>query len=200
MDLTPPSDERYRLPSNPPLGSDEFLYLHAETISKIIELKAKTLANFFRPKGLDQETNAKLDLEYRAYAAEMDVLCDEIGLAQNKLPDNILALHEKIKPIHLRLHGETTSIQEIPQKSPPIQKGKGKELWMQRASRLHQSISYAKTPLKLRKILLLYQQVTLSLSLLTSLHRAMFQPSLPQRRPANFAFHHTLFVRTRTGF
>ncbi|GIX73727.1 hypothetical protein CDAR_397981 [Caerostris darwini] len=83
---------------------------------------------------------------------------------------------------------------------PLSRKEKGKDLWMQRVSRLHQSILYAKTQLKLRKNLLLYQQVTLSLSLLTSLHRAMFQTSQPERRPANFAFHHTLFVRTRIGF
>ncbi|GIY74564.1 hypothetical protein CDAR_410111 [Caerostris darwini] len=126
MDMTPPSDRRYRLPPNPPVGSDEFLYLHAETISKLIEIKAKTLAIIFRPKGLDPESNAKLDLEYRAYTAEMDVLCDELGLTLDKLPDSILALHEKIKHIHLRLHGETTSIQEIQQKPSPTQKGKGK--------------------------------------------------------------------------
>ncbi|GIY85092.1 hypothetical protein CDAR_398311 [Caerostris darwini] len=126
MDLTPPSDERYRLPPNPQLGSDEFLYLHAETITKMIDLKAKMLADWFLPQGLDPDSAGKLDQIYEANAAEMKTLCEGLGMTYGELPDDILALHEKIKTIHLRLHGETTSPQAIQQKPSPIQKGKGK--------------------------------------------------------------------------
>ncbi|GIX67526.1 hypothetical protein CEXT_632091 [Caerostris extrusa] len=54
MDVSPPGDNEqppYRLPQDPPLGSDEFLYLHVKTITRIIELKVKLLADWFRPKG-----------------------------------------------------------------------------------------------------------------------------------------------------
>ncbi|GIY13602.1 hypothetical protein CDAR_567341 [Caerostris darwini] len=125
MDMTPPSDERYILPPNPPLGSDEFLYLHAETITKIIELKAKLLADWFRPQGLDPESTEKLDQVYETNAAEMQTLCKGLGMTYGN-PENIHILHKKIKPIHLRLHGETTPPQAIQQKPSPIQKGKGK--------------------------------------------------------------------------
>ncbi|GIY87749.1 hypothetical protein CDAR_261961 [Caerostris darwini] len=57
---------------------------------------------------------------------EMQTLCDRLGMTYGELPDSIHELHEKINPIHLRLHGETSPSQKIPQKSPPIQKGKGK--------------------------------------------------------------------------
>ncbi|GIY92512.1 hypothetical protein CEXT_378671 [Caerostris extrusa] len=69
----------YRQPPDPPLGSDEFLYLHLETITKIIELKAKLLADWFRPKGLDPESASKLDKEYDATTAEMLELCKGLG-------------------------------------------------------------------------------------------------------------------------
>ncbi|GIY84830.1 hypothetical protein CDAR_282211 [Caerostris darwini] len=126
MDITPPSDEqpRYRLPPNPPVGSDEFLYLHAETITKVIELKAKLLADWFRPQGLDPESTDKLDQEYDATTAEMLALCEGLGMTHGELPNDILALHEKMKPIHLRLHEETTPSHAIQQKPPPTQKGK----------------------------------------------------------------------------
>ncbi|GIY07218.1 hypothetical protein CDAR_201001 [Caerostris darwini] len=126
MDLTPPSEERCRLPPNPPLGSDEFLYLQAETIAKIIDLKAKVLADWFRPQGLSPEAAEKFEKIYQANSAEMQTLCDRLGMTYGELPDSIHDLHEKINPIHLRLHGETTPSQKIQQKSPPIQKGKGK--------------------------------------------------------------------------
>ncbi|GIY67959.1 RNA-directed DNA polymerase from mobile element jockey [Caerostris darwini] len=128
MDITPSSDEqpRYRLPPNPPVGSDEFLHLHAGTITKVIELKAKLLADWFRPQGLDPESTDKLDQEYDATTAEMLALCEGLGMTHGELPNDILALHEKIKPIHLRLHEETTSSHAIQQKPPPTHKGKGK--------------------------------------------------------------------------
>ncbi|GIY85089.1 hypothetical protein CDAR_398291 [Caerostris darwini] len=200
MDLTPPSDERYRLPPNPPLGSDEFLYLHAETITKMIDLKAKMLADWFRPQGLDPESAGKLDQIYEANAAEMKTLCEGLGMTYGELPDDILALHEKIKTIHLRLHGETTSPQAIQQKPSPIQKGKGKRSLDAEGYQIPPKHLVCKNPAENLKIQLLYRQVTPSLSLLTPLSRAMTQPSLPLRRPANSAFRHTLFVRTRTGF
>ncbi|GIX73724.1 hypothetical protein CDAR_397971 [Caerostris darwini] len=74
MDLTPQSDERYRLPSNPPLGSDEFLYIHAETIAKIIDLKAKVLADWFRPQGLTPEAAEKFEKIYQANTTENSVI------------------------------------------------------------------------------------------------------------------------------
>ncbi|GIY01650.1 hypothetical protein CDAR_117771 [Caerostris darwini] len=45
MDISTGNDEQppYRLPPDPPVGSDEFLYLHVETITKITELKAKMI-------------------------------------------------------------------------------------------------------------------------------------------------------------
>ncbi|GIX89564.1 nucleic-acid-binding protein from transposon X-element [Caerostris extrusa] len=52
-------------------------------------------------------------------------LCKGLGMSHNELPNDIFALHERIKPVHLRLHGETTPTRETQQK-PPIQKGKGK--------------------------------------------------------------------------
>ncbi|GIY49198.1 hypothetical protein CEXT_37951 [Caerostris extrusa] len=106
-----------------PVGSDEFLYFHVETITKIIELKAKLLADWFRPKGLDPESTTKLDKEYDATTAEMLALCEGLGMSQNELPNDIYALHEKIKPVHLRLHEKTTPFHANQQK-PPTQKGK----------------------------------------------------------------------------
>ncbi|GIY53433.1 hypothetical protein CDAR_4051 [Caerostris darwini] len=124
MDISTGNDEQppYRLPPNPPVGSDEFVYLHAEIITKIIELKAKMLADWFRPKDLDQESASKLDKEYDATAAEMHALCEGLGIKHDKLPDDIYELHNRIKPIHLRLHAAAASNQQ----KPPTQKGKGK--------------------------------------------------------------------------
>ncbi|GIY65168.1 nucleic-acid-binding protein from transposon X-element [Caerostris darwini] len=79
MDVGQPGDDEqppYRLPPDPPVGSDEFLYLHVKTITRIIELNAKLLADWFRPKGLDPETTSKLDKEYDATTAEMLALCE----------------------------------------------------------------------------------------------------------------------------
>ncbi|GIY01335.1 hypothetical protein CDAR_599231 [Caerostris darwini] len=127
MDISTGNDEQppYRLPPDPPVGSDEFLYLHVETITKIIELRAKLLADWFRPKDLDLESANKLDKEYDATAAEMQTLCEGLGIVHDKLPEDINALHNRIKPVHLRLHEKAASPHANQQK-PPTQKGKGK--------------------------------------------------------------------------
>ncbi|GIY22097.1 hypothetical protein CDAR_222931 [Caerostris darwini] len=127
MDISPPGDDEqppYSLPPDPPVGSDEFLYLHVKTITRIIELKAKLLADWFRPKGLDPESASKLDKEYDTTTAELLALCEGLGMSQNELPNDIYALH-KIKPVHLRLH-EKTAPSHASQQKPPTQKGKGK--------------------------------------------------------------------------
>ncbi|GIY35470.1 hypothetical protein CDAR_239431 [Caerostris darwini] len=126
MDISTGNDEQppYRLPPDPPVGSDEFLYLHVETITKIIELRAKLLADWFRPKDLDLESANKLDKEYDATAEEMQTLCKGLGITHDKLPEDINALHNRIKPVHLRLHEKAAP--HANQQKNPTQKGKGK--------------------------------------------------------------------------
>ncbi|GIX67528.1 hypothetical protein CEXT_632101 [Caerostris extrusa] len=55
----------------------------------------------------------------------MLALCEGLSMSQNELPGDIYALHEKIKPVHLRLHEKTAPSHANQQKSP-TQKGKGK--------------------------------------------------------------------------
>ncbi|GIY10790.1 hypothetical protein CDAR_16061 [Caerostris darwini] len=120
-DVQPP----YRLPPNPPVGSDEFLYINAQVITKVIELKATMLADWFRPKDLDPESAKKLDESYDATTAEMLALCEGLGIQHDKLPNDINELHNRIKPIHLRLHAAAAPSREKHQQ-PPAKKGKGK--------------------------------------------------------------------------
>ncbi|GIY63400.1 hypothetical protein CDAR_308151 [Caerostris darwini] len=127
MDISTGNDEQppYRLPPNPPVSSDEFLYINAQVITKVIELKATMLADWFRPKDLDPESAKKLDESYDATTAEMLALCEGLGIQHDKLPNDINELHNRIKPIHLRLHAATAPSREKHQK-PPAKKGKGK--------------------------------------------------------------------------
>ncbi|GIX93833.1 hypothetical protein CEXT_270991 [Caerostris extrusa] len=147
MDVSPPGDDEQppcRLPPDPPVGSDEYLYLHVQTITKIIKLKAKLLADWFRPKGLDPDTTSKLDKEYDTTTAEMLALCEGLGMSQNELPEDIYALHEKIKHVHLRLHEETAPSQANKQKTSYPERKRKKDPWMPRAIKFPQSILYAK--------------------------------------------------------
>ncbi|GIZ02731.1 hypothetical protein CEXT_805861 [Caerostris extrusa] len=157
MDVSPPGDDEqppYRLPPGPPVNSDEFLYLHVETITKIIELKAKLLADWFRPKGLDPESASKLDKEYDATTAEMLALC-EVILSPSQSVECLRMNYQITYSLSMRRSNLPIFVctrKPLPHTRKNFLPRKEKDPWMPRAIKSHQSILYAKILQKNLKI------------------------------------------------
>ncbi|GIY67645.1 hypothetical protein CDAR_29571 [Caerostris darwini] len=59
----------------------------------------------------------------------MHALCEGLGIKHDKLPDDIYELHNRIKPIHLRLHALYWQPLQISKNLLP-RRVKERDLWM----------------------------------------------------------------------
>ncbi|GIX98568.1 hypothetical protein CEXT_803581 [Caerostris extrusa] len=84
----PPRGDPGNQPPDPPVARTSISIYTYETVARIIHLKAKLAADWFRPTRLDSVTPATLVKDLQEVTTEMYDLCDKIDLKANENPSN----------------------------------------------------------------------------------------------------------------
>ncbi|GIX96749.1 hypothetical protein CDAR_591721 [Caerostris darwini] len=100
--------------------TDQFLYDNADEIIKIIELKAKLTADWFRPA--DCQTNPDLarhyDQMYDDHSKEMEARCAKLHISQNAVPVTINELKDRVEYLHMAKQATATPSANPAQANP----------------------------------------------------------------------------------
>ncbi|GIY13997.1 hypothetical protein CEXT_682801 [Caerostris extrusa] len=117
--------------SAPAVVMDQFLYDNADEIIKIIELKSKLTADWFRPVAC--KTNLDLakqyDLVHKTHLKEMEARCANLRISQIDVPVTINELKDRVEYLYIARQATTTPAHsnQIPKRtSAPPRRGTDK--------------------------------------------------------------------------